>query len=75
MRIDLKGHPFVGPAGRLLDRTIADAGLDRRAIFVTNEAAARRNAARYRRRKTIMGYCQIRTASFGNIFSVTRAVE
>jgi DNA polymerase len=41
MRIDLKGHPFVGPAGRLLDRAIADAGLDRRAIFVTNEAATR----------------------------------
>jgi DNA polymerase len=33
---DLKGHPFVGPAGRLLDRAIADAGLDRRTIFVTN---------------------------------------
>jgi DNA polymerase len=33
---DLKGHPFVGPAGRILDRAIADAGLDRRTIFVTN---------------------------------------
>src|SRR5687768_10110056 len=33
---DLKGHPFVGPAGRMLDRAIADAGLDRKAIFVTN---------------------------------------
>src|SRR5688572_16645899 len=33
---DLKGHPFVGPAGRMLDRAIADAGLDRRTIFVTN---------------------------------------
>jgi len=33
---DLSGHPFVGPAGRLLDRAIADAGLDRRTIFVTN---------------------------------------
>jgi DNA polymerase len=33
---DLAGHPFVGPAGRLLDRAIADAGLDRRQIFVTN---------------------------------------
>ena len=31
-----RGQPFVGPAGRLLDRAIADAGLDRRAIFVTN---------------------------------------
>lgn len=33
---DLKGYPFVGPAGRILDRAIADAGLDRKTIFVTN---------------------------------------
>lgn len=33
---DLQGHPFVGPAGRILDRAIADAGLDRGSIFVTN---------------------------------------
>jgi uracil-DNA glycosylase len=33
---DLKGHPFVGPAGRMLDRAMADAGLDRRTVFVTN---------------------------------------
>jgi uracil-DNA glycosylase family protein len=33
---DLAGHPFVGPAGRILDRAIVDAGLDRTAIFITN---------------------------------------
>ena len=33
---DLEGRPFVGPAGRMLDRAIAEAGLDRRKIFVTN---------------------------------------
>jgi uracil-DNA glycosylase len=33
---DRRGLPFVGPAGRLLDRAIADAGLDRARIFVTN---------------------------------------
>jgi DNA polymerase len=33
---DLKGHPFVGPAGRVLDRAMADAGLDRKSVFVTN---------------------------------------
>jgi uracil-DNA glycosylase family protein len=33
---DLAGHPFVGPAGRVLDRAIADAGLDRKKMFVTN---------------------------------------
>jgi uracil-DNA glycosylase family protein len=33
---DLAGHPFVGPAGRMLDRAIAEAGLDRTQIYVTN---------------------------------------
>jgi uracil-DNA glycosylase len=33
---DLAGKPFVGPAGRMLDRAIGEAGLDRAAIFVTN---------------------------------------
>ncbi len=33
---DLAGLPFVGPAGRVLDRAITEAGIDRRATFVTN---------------------------------------
>ncbi|MBV9968021.1 MAG: UdgX family uracil-DNA binding protein [Alphaproteobacteria bacterium] len=33
---DLAGHPFVGPAGKLLDRCIKDAGIDRRRAYVTN---------------------------------------
>jgi DNA polymerase len=33
---DLQGHPFVGPAGRMLDRALADAEIDRRQVFVTN---------------------------------------
>lgn len=33
---DLAGHPFVGPAGKLLDRALADAGIDRRMVYVTN---------------------------------------
>jgi len=33
---DLAGHPFVGPAGRLLDRALAEAGIDRRIVYVTN---------------------------------------
>jgi DNA polymerase len=33
---DLVGRPFVGPAGRIMDRAIADAGLDRSQMFVTN---------------------------------------
>jgi uracil-DNA glycosylase family protein len=33
---DLSGHPFVGPAGKLLDRALADAGIDRSAVYLTN---------------------------------------
>jgi len=33
---DLAGHPFVGPAGKLLDRCIEAAGIDRRRAYVTN---------------------------------------
>src|SRR6267142_6731097 len=33
---DLAGHPFVGPAGKLLDRALADAGIDRADAYVTN---------------------------------------
>src|SRR5690606_31734271 len=33
---DLRGNPFVGPAGRMLDRAIRESGLDRTAIFITN---------------------------------------
>jgi DNA polymerase len=33
---DLKGRPFVGPAGRLLDQLLAEAGIDRKSVYVTN---------------------------------------
>ncbi|WP_133498863.1 UdgX family uracil-DNA binding protein [Cognatilysobacter terrigena] len=33
---DLCGRPFTGPAGRLFDRAMAEAGLDRSAVYVTN---------------------------------------
>src|SRR6185437_4512306 len=33
---DLQGHPFVGPAGTMLDRALLGAGLDRKAVYVTN---------------------------------------
>jgi DNA polymerase len=33
---DLAGKPFVGPAGRMLDKAIVEAGIDRRLVFVTN---------------------------------------
>ena len=35
-REDREGRPFVGPAGLLLDRALAEAGVDRRRVYVTN---------------------------------------
>jgi uracil-DNA glycosylase family protein len=35
-REDLSGRPFIGPAGQLLDRALADAGVDRARVYVTN---------------------------------------
>jgi DNA polymerase len=33
---DLTGRPFVGPAGRLLDQALEQAGIDRAGVYVTN---------------------------------------
>ena len=33
---DVAGQPFVGPAGRLLDRALSEAGIDRGLVYVTN---------------------------------------
>src|SRR5881398_3567130 len=33
---DLQGKPFVGPAGKLLDKALEDAGIDRTQVYVTN---------------------------------------
>lgn len=33
---DLAGRPFVGPAGAVLDRAVAEAGLDRQTVYLTN---------------------------------------
>jgi DNA polymerase len=35
-REDLEGHPFVGPAGQLLDRALQEAGIQRDDAYVTN---------------------------------------
>jgi uracil-DNA glycosylase len=35
-REDQEGRPFVGPAGRVLDDALADAGIDRKQVYVTN---------------------------------------
>ena len=33
---DLAGKPFVGPAGKLLDKALEEAGIDRRLVYITN---------------------------------------
>ena len=33
---DLAGHPFIGPAGRLFDKALVEAGIDREKTYVTN---------------------------------------
>ncbi len=33
---DLRGHPFIGPAGRLLDEALEEAGLARESVYITN---------------------------------------
>ncbi len=35
-REDIEGKPFVGPAGRLLDEALKEAGIDRSQVYVTN---------------------------------------
>jgi DNA polymerase len=47
---DRTGEPFVGPAGRLLDDALEDAGLDRRRLYVTNAVKHFKWEARGKRR-------------------------
>jgi uracil-DNA glycosylase len=35
-REDIEGHPFVGPAGRVLDEALERAGIDRDRVYITN---------------------------------------
>jgi DNA polymerase len=35
-REDLEGRPFVGPAGRVLDEALAEAGIERESVYLTN---------------------------------------
>src|SRR3712207_5592606 len=49
-REDLEGRPFVGPAGRLLDEALEEAGIDRGAAYVTNAVKHFKWQARGKRR-------------------------
>ena len=47
---DVAGRPFVGPAGKLLDRALAEAGIQRRDTYVTNAVKHFKNELRGKRR-------------------------
>ena len=47
---DLTGRPFVGPAGRILDEALDDAGIDRSTVYVTNAVKHFKWEARGKRR-------------------------
>jgi DNA polymerase len=47
---DLAGKPFVGPAGRILDRALAEAGIPRAEAFVTNAVKHFKHELRGKRR-------------------------
>ncbi|HUJ26749.1 MAG TPA: UdgX family uracil-DNA binding protein [Myxococcales bacterium] len=47
---DRQGRPFVGPAGRLLDDALEEAGIDRKLIYVTNAVKHFKWTARGKRR-------------------------
>jgi DNA polymerase len=49
-REDREGHPFVGPAGRLFDRALEEAGIDRKQTYVTNAVKHFRYEERGKRR-------------------------
>ena len=47
---DRRGHPFVGPAGRVLDGAMTEAGMDRLRVFLTNAVKHFKWEARGKRR-------------------------
>ncbi len=47
---DLAGRPFVGPAGKVLDRALETAGIDRGAVYITNAVKHFKNEPRGKRR-------------------------
>ena len=49
-REDLEGKPFVGPAGKLLDEALAEAGLIRQDVYLTNAVKHFKWEARGKRR-------------------------
>jgi DNA polymerase len=64
-REDETGRPFVGPAGRLLDQMLAEAGLSRRDVYIANTVKCRPPGNRDPQpdeRETCMGYLRAQVA-------------
>ena len=64
---DVRGHPFVGPAGRMLNDAIEAAGLARHALYITNAVKHFKWQPRGKRRlhkKPAVG--EIRLAAYGS---------
>jgi len=47
---DLQGRPFVGPAGKVLDRALAEAGIERAQVYISNAVKHFKNEPRGKRR-------------------------
>ena len=62
---DREGEPFVGPAGRLLDRALADAGIDPEAVFKTNVVKHFRFARTRGRQRIHKSPSQVHVAACG----------
>lgn len=47
---DIQARPFIGPAGRILDRALVEGGIDRSETYVTNAVKHFKNVPRSQRR-------------------------
>src|SRR5207245_3757842 len=47
---DVAGKPFVGPAGKIMDRALEEAGIDRKHVYITNAVKHFKWEARGKRR-------------------------
>jgi DNA polymerase len=72
---DLAGHPFVGPAGKLLDKALEEAGIDRGQAYVTNVVKHFKWEARGKRRIHAKPNSQEITACFPWLQAEIRLIQ
>jgi DNA polymerase len=72
---DLAGHPFVGPAGKLLDKALDEAGIDRGQAYVTNVVKHFKWEARGKRRIHAKPNSQEITACFPWLQAEIRLIQ